>query len=199
MRSGKKVCVIIQYMSAYCMYAHRWQRSTQQRELISLLLQPHLQQALDRPTTTSRPFRSAFRRASRISSVMKERAILLKTSSLLLFDKNSGCLFLLRRLSITELWLKPSEDSSWWELNGSSSETSAVLLSDRFHREPPQVKMTARMNSRPQSFTPYDGSSMGWTPATNRHTASTTAFHIVPQGNKAREKMKTACMAREDR
>lgn len=58
---------------------------------------------------------------------------------------------------------------------------SPALLSDRLHRDPPQVKMTARMNSRPQSFTPYAGSSMGWTPATRRQTASTTAFHIVPQ------------------
>lgn len=46
----------------------------QQRELISLLLQPHLQQALDSPTTTSRPFLSALRRASRTSSVIGERA-----------------------------------------------------------------------------------------------------------------------------
>lgn len=57
---------------------------------------------------------------------------------------------------------------------------SPALLSDRLHRDPPQVKMTARINSRPQSFTPYDGSSMAWTPATSRHTASITAFHIVP-------------------
>ena len=39
--------------------------------------------------------------------------------------------------------------------------------------------MTARMNSRPQSFTPYDGPSMPWIPATSRHTTNTTAFHIL--------------------
>lgn len=31
---------------------------------------------------------------------------------------------------------------------------SWAKMSARRHREPPQVKMTARMNSRPQSFTP---------------------------------------------
>lgn len=35
------------------------------------------------------------------------------------------------------------------------------LPSERFHLEPPHVKITARMNSRPQSFTPYVGSSIG--------------------------------------
>ncbi|KAG7243624.1 hypothetical protein INR49_011181, partial [Caranx melampygus] len=39
---------------------HMTKVDSQQRELISLLLQPHLQQALDRPTTTSRPLRYAF-------------------------------------------------------------------------------------------------------------------------------------------
>lgn len=42
--------------------------------------------------------------------------------------------------------------------------------------------MTARINSRPHSFTPYIGSSIGWTPETSRHTASTTAFHIMLGG-----------------
>lgn len=46
----------------------------QHRELISLLLHPHLQHALDSPTTTSRPFLSALRRASSTSSVIGERA-----------------------------------------------------------------------------------------------------------------------------
>lgn len=220
--------------------------NSQQRELISLLLQPHLQQALDRPTTTSRPLRSAFRRASRISSVMKERAGRLNTASWFSPNVILRSLFLWRRFS-SELGLKPSEDSSWWGVNG-SSETSAstmftqlqccqchrchlhtslitnissrtvnsyscrqwavhpniavfgnvlatawknaiysevshlvspVLLRDRFHREPPHVKITARMNSRPQSLTPYAGSSIGSTPAASRHTANTTAFHIV--------------------
>lgn len=59
----------------------RRKKVPQQRELISLLLHPHLQQALDRPTTTSLPLRSALRRASKISSVMKDRADLLNTSS----------------------------------------------------------------------------------------------------------------------
>lgn len=98
--------------------------SPQHRELISLLLQPHLQQALDRPTTTSRPLRSALRRASRISSVRKERADLLNTPSWLFLVVKLRSLFLWRRFSTTKLELKPSKDSSWWELNG-SSETSA--------------------------------------------------------------------------
>lgn len=57
-----------------------WQHMTytrspaQHRELISPLLQPHLQQALDSPTTTSRPFLSALRRASSTSSEIGERA-----------------------------------------------------------------------------------------------------------------------------
>lgn len=76
---------------------------SQQRELISLLLQPHLQQALDRPTTTSRPLRSALRRASRISSVMKERADLLNTPSLLSLGVKLRSLFLWRTLSTMEL------------------------------------------------------------------------------------------------
>lgn len=99
---------------------------SQQRELISLLLQPHLQQALDKPTTTSRPLRSALRRASRISSVMKERAGLLNTPSWLSVGVKLTSLFLWRRVSTTELWLKPSEESSGRELNWSSKTSNAV-------------------------------------------------------------------------
>lgn len=57
-----------------------------------------------------------------------------------------------------------------------------AFTTERFHREPPQVKMTARINSRPHSFTPYVGSSIGWTPETSRHAASTAAFHIMLNG-----------------
>lgn len=57
-----------------------------------------------------------------------------------------------------------------------------AFITERFHREPPQVKMTARINSRPHSLTPYVGSSMGWTPETSRHTANTTAFNIMLDG-----------------
>lgn len=57
-----------------------------------------------------------------------------------------------------------------------------AFTTERFHREPPQVKMTARINSRPHSLTPYVGSSIGWTPETSRHTANTTAFNIMLSG-----------------
>lgn len=134
MRTGNKrkrifVCNCVVYIHVHVISAHVFTQmkkaDSQQRELISLLLQPHLQQALDRPTTTSRPFRSALRNASRISSVMKERVGLLNTPSWLSLDAKLWSLFLWRRLSTTELWLKPSEDSSCRELNG-SSETSAA-------------------------------------------------------------------------
>ncbi len=119
------VCVIKYPLSAG-VFTQTVRADSQQSELISLLLQPHLQQALDRPTTTSRPLRSALRRASRISSVMKERADLLNTPSWLSLGGKLRSLFLWRRLSTTELWLKPSEDSSWWELNGSSEKSDAI-------------------------------------------------------------------------
>ncbi len=119
------VCVIKYPLSAG-VFTQTVRAYSQQSELISLLLQPHLQQALDRPTTTSRPLRSALRRASRISSVMKERADLLNTPSWLSLGVKLRSLFLWRRLSTTELWLKPSEDSSWWELNGSSEKSDAI-------------------------------------------------------------------------
>lgn len=51
-----------------------FKKQGQHRELISLLLQPHLQQALDSPTTTSRPFLSALRKASSTSFEIGERA-----------------------------------------------------------------------------------------------------------------------------
>lgn len=127
---GRSVCVlncvsICGYSISVHVFTQTKKVDSQQRELISLLLQPHLQQALDRPTTTSRPLRSALRSASRISSVMKERAGLLKTPSWLSLDAKLWSLFLWRRLSTTEFWLKPSEYSSCRELNG-SSETSAA-------------------------------------------------------------------------
>lgn len=40
------------------------------------------------------------------------------------------------------------------DMDGLKSNPSPVLMSDLLHREPPQVKMTALMNSRPHSFTP---------------------------------------------
>lgn len=49
-------------------------KKVQHSELISLLLQPHLQHALDSPTTTSRSFLSALRRASSTSSEISECA-----------------------------------------------------------------------------------------------------------------------------
>lgn len=49
-------------------------KEVQHSELISLLLQPHLQHALDSPTTTSRSFLSALRRASSTSSEISECA-----------------------------------------------------------------------------------------------------------------------------
>lgn len=97
----------------------------QQRELISLLLHPHLQQALDRPTTTSLPLRSALRRASKISSVMKDRVDLLNPSSWWCLGGKRSSLFFSRTLSML-LWLKPSRDSSWWKLNGSSKTSDAA-------------------------------------------------------------------------
>lgn len=121
------ICVTVVSVLKYYQPASAFRSciSSQHRELISLLLQPHLQQALDRPTTTSRPLRSALRRASRISSVMKERADLLNTPSwLFLVGVKLKSLFLWRRFSTAKLEFKPSKDSSWWELNG-SSETSA--------------------------------------------------------------------------
>lgn len=111
-----------------CMFLHlrsSRKKVPQQRELISLLLHPHLQHALDRPTTTSLPLRSALRRASKISSVMKDRADLLNTSSWWCLGGKLSSLFLCRKLSML-LWLKPSGDSSWWELNGSSKTSDAA-------------------------------------------------------------------------
>jgi len=61
--------------------------------------------------------------------------------------------------------MKQNVGSSNCELywNEHINKTSAFLISpetsrDLLHREPPQVKMTARMNSLPHSFTPYIGS-----------------------------------------
>lgn len=39
-------------------------------------------------------------------------------------------------------------------VDDSNLNPSPALMSDLLQREPPQVKMTALMNSRPQSFTP---------------------------------------------
>lgn len=100
----------------------------QHRELISLLLQPHLQQALERPTTTSRPLRSALRSASSISSVMNERVERLKTPSWLSLDAELGSVFLWRRLSTAKLWFKLSESSSWGEVKGSSEASVGVKI-----------------------------------------------------------------------
>lgn len=59
-----------------------------------------------------------------------------------------------------------------------------ALVMDRLQREPPQVKMTARINSRPHSFTPYDGPSYALTSASSIHTASTVAFNIMKKLDK---------------
>lgn len=40
------------------------------------------------------------------------------------------------------------------DVNDSNLNPSPALMSDLLQREPPQVKMTALMNSRPHSFTP---------------------------------------------
>lgn len=133
----EQVCVHLWAMSFLCICTYMFacvctemvEVDSQQRELISLLLQPHLQQALDRPTTTSRPLRSALRKASRISSEMKERAGLLNSLSRT-SDGRLGSLLLRRRLSTTELSLQLSEDSSWRELNGSSERSAATKLED---------------------------------------------------------------------
>lgn len=56
-------------------------KKVQHRELISLLLQPHLQHALDSPNTTSRSFLSALRRASSTSSEISECAERLRSAA----------------------------------------------------------------------------------------------------------------------
>lgn len=40
------------------------------------------------------------------------------------------------------------------DVDDSNLNPSPALMSDLFQREPPQVKMTALMNSRPHNFTP---------------------------------------------
>lgn len=63
-----------EYTHTHTITNRSWHDWYQQRELISLLLQPHLQHALDSPTTTSRPFLLEVRRASSTSSEIMERA-----------------------------------------------------------------------------------------------------------------------------
>lgn len=60
-----------QHQPNNCIYLSK---KVQHSELISLLLQPHLQHALDSPTTASRSFLSALRRASSTSSEISECA-----------------------------------------------------------------------------------------------------------------------------
>lgn len=55
---------------------------------------------------------------------------------------------------------------------------SEARMSDRLHREPPQVKMTARMNSLPQSFTPYGdarASDVSHSSPASTHTVSSSS------------------------
>lgn len=93
---------------------------SQQRELISPLLHPHLQQALDSPTTTSRPFLSTVRKASSTSSEMGERTGLLNTG-----PSCSSCATA-RVLRSVECWVN--------EEPGRSSELSAASLSSELNK-----------------------------------------------------------------
>jgi hypothetical protein len=98
---------------AMCVHGRRENGvDSQQRELMSPLLQPHLQQALDRPTTTSRLLRSDIRRASSMSSEMRERAGLLMNTppSWTCWKGPSGT---------WESEFQPSDESSSWDLKGS--------------------------------------------------------------------------------
>lgn len=93
---------------------------SQQSELISPLLQPHLQQALDSPTTTSRPFLSTERKASSTSSDMRERAGLLNTSPSCSPCASDGRL---------------ESDACWEDVAAPySTEVTAALLSFEFKR-----------------------------------------------------------------